>query len=144
MRVREQLHVLFGVRPEETPAALAEALQKQTKDRLAIFACSGRMELRLTGFPMPCAHMHSCQKVLISSLRKRRPNTCIRQFLACLDDVREQTRLVDKLFEFFSSQRRDEYERTQAVLSALRVATVEGLATEAMRTALRRVRRPQP
>ena len=86
-------------------------------------------------FPMPVAYA-TAAKSFDQLIEERRPNTCIRQFLACLDDVREQTRLVDKLFEFFSSQRRDEYERTQAVLSALRVATAEGLATEAMRTAL--------
>ena len=134
MRAREQLHVLFGVRPEETPAALAEALQKQAKDRLAMLHTVAEW-VRLTGFPMPVAYA-TAAKSFDQLIEERRPNTCIRQFLACLDDVREQTRLVDKLFEFFSSQRRDEYERTQAVLSALRVATAEGLATEAMRTAL--------
>ena len=43
---------------------------------------------------------------------------------------------MDKLHEFFSSQRRDEYERAQSVLGALQAAVAEGLATDAMRTAL--------
>src|SRR5207247_2015513 len=55
MRAREQLHVLFGVRPEETPAALAEALQKQTKDRLAMLHTVAEW-VRLTGFPLPVAY----------------------------------------------------------------------------------------
>src|SRR5262249_49339466 len=54
MRAREQLHVLFGVRPEETPAALTEALQKQLKDRLARLHTVAEW-VRLTSFPVPVA-----------------------------------------------------------------------------------------
>jgi hypothetical protein len=134
MRAREQLHVLFGVRPEETPAALAEALQKQLKDRLARLHTVAEW-VRLTSFPVPGAYTMAAQS-FEQLVEERRPNTCIRQFLARLDDVCEQVRLADRLFEFFSSQRRDEYERAQTLLSALRVATTEGLATEPMRIAL--------
>jgi len=134
MRAREQLHVLFSVRPEETPVALAEALQKQLKDRLARLHTVAEW-VRLTSFPVPGAYTMAAQS-FEQLVEERRPNTCIRQFLARLDDVCEQVRLADRLFEFFSSQRRDEYERAQTLLSALRVATTEGLATEPMRTAL--------
>jgi hypothetical protein len=134
MRTREQLHVLFGVRPEETPAALAEALQQQLKDRLARLHTVAEW-IRLTSFPVPGAYTLATQS-FEQLVEERRPNTCIRQFLAHLDDVGEQVRLADRLFEFFSSQCRDEYERAQTVLSALRVAAAEGLATAAMRTSL--------
>jgi hypothetical protein len=134
MRAREQLHVLFGVRPEETPATLAEALQKQLQDRLARLHTVAEW-VRLTSFPVPVAYTMAAQS-FEQLVEERRPNTCIRQFLARLDDVCEQVRLTDRLFEFFSSQRRDEYERAQTLLSALRVATTEGLATEPMHTAL--------
>jgi hypothetical protein len=43
---------------------------------------------------------------------------------------------VDKQHEFFSSQRREEYERGQTVISTLGTAAGEGLATDPMRTAL--------
>jgi hypothetical protein len=134
MLAREQLHVLFGVRPEETPAALAEALQKQLQDRLTMIRTMAEW-VRLTGFPVPSAYALTADR-FEELIEERRPNTSIRQFLAGLDDVRELVRLVDQLHEFFSTQRRDEYERTQAVISTLQAAVAEGLATDAMRTAL--------
>jgi hypothetical protein len=134
MLAREQLHVLFGVRPEETPAALAEALQKQLQDRVTMLRAMAEW-VRLIGFPVPSSHASAADS-FAALIEERRPNTSIRQFLERLDDVRERVRLVDKLHEFFSSQRRDEYERAQTVISTLRAAAAEGLATDAMRTAL--------
>jgi hypothetical protein len=134
MLAREQLHVLFGVRPEETPAALAEALQKQLQDRLAMLRAMAEW-VRLTGFPLPSAYALAADS-FAALIEERRPNTSIRQFVGGLDDVRERVRLVDELHEFFSSQRRDEYERAQTVISTLQTAAAEGLATDAMRTAL--------
>jgi hypothetical protein len=134
MLAREQLHVLFGVRPEETPAALAEALQKQLQDRLVMLHTMGEW-VRLTRFAVPAAYALAADS-FEELIEERRPNTCIRQFLARVDDVRERVRLVDKLYEFFSSQRREEYERAQPLLGALQAAIAEGLATDAMRTVL--------
>jgi hypothetical protein len=129
MLAREQLHVLFGVRPEETPAA-----QKQLQDRLTMLRTMAEW-VRLTRFPVPSAYALAADG-FEELIEERRPNTSIREFLAQLDDVRERVKLVDKLHEFFSSQRRDEYERAQPVLGALQTAVAEGLATDAMRTAL--------
>ncbi len=134
VRAREQIHVLFGARPEETPAALAETVQQKLQDRLAVLR--GLAEwVRLTGFPVPAIYATAAES-FERLAEERRPNTCVRQFLAHLEEVREQVRVVDRLEAFFSSPRREEYERAQALVSALRAAQAEGLATEAMRTAL--------
>ncbi len=53
-----------------------------------------------------------------------------------LEEVSEEVRVADRLQAFFSSPRREEYERAQAMVSALRAAMAEGLASEPMRTAV--------
>jgi hypothetical protein len=134
MGAREQLHVLFDLRPEETPAALAEALQGQLQERLLQLRTMAEWA-RLTAFPVPAAYASTAES-FAQLVEERRPNTCIRQFLERLDQVGEQARLVDRLYDFFTSKRRDEYERAQPALTALRAAAAERLATDAMRTAL--------
>src|SRR5262249_10366279 len=120
MGAREQLHVLFGVRPEETPAALAEAVQGQLQERLLRLRTMAEWT-RLTAFPAPAAYA-STGESFAQLVEERRPNTCIRHFLERLDEIGEQVRLVDRLYDFFTSVRRDEYERAQPALTALRAA----------------------
>ena len=134
MRAREQMHVLFGARPEETPAALAETLQQKLQDRLAALRRLAEW-VRLTGFPTPAAYATAAES-FERLIEERRPNTCVRQFLARLEEISEQVRIADRLDAFFASPRREEYERAQAMVSALRAALAEDLATELMRTAL--------
>jgi hypothetical protein len=134
MRAREQMYALFGARPEETPAALAETLQQQLHERLTTLRELAEW-VRLTGFPAPAAYAPAAES-FERLVEERRPNTCVRQFLARLEEVSEQVRVADRLQAFCSSPRREEYERAQAMIDALRAALAEGLATEPMRTAV--------
>jgi hypothetical protein len=134
MRAREQMHLLFNARPEETPAALAETLQQKLQEHLAALRELAEW-VRLTGFPTPSAYTTAAES-FEKLVEERRPNTCVRQFLTHLDEVSEQIRVTARLHAFFSSPHRDEYERARTLVSALRQAVDEGLATEPMRIAL--------
>ncbi len=135
MRAREQLHLLFGTKPDETPAALAEAL----RTRLQAHRAKVR-ELdpwvRLMKFPTPPA-LATAEESFRRLVEESRPNSGIRDFLDRLDEVVAQVRAVDHLDAFYTSDRRQAFEAAQPLLAQLRTAIHEGLATDRMVTAVR-------
>jgi hypothetical protein len=162
MKAREVVQRLFGLRPEETPAALAQALREQFEARARAVRETAEW-VRLTAFPVPSPCLGAEDR--IAAVRdEARPNRCVRSFLGGIhetaaafaaDDrlkafyprVRDEAtdlaatvRAVDELRAFFGDHRRGEFERLQRILPQLEGLSEGGGAPEAVEVLLKEYR----
>ena len=157
MKAREMIQRLFGMRPEETPAALAQAVREQTEKR-ALALRETTEWVRLTGFPVPAACEGATDRITAVQ-QETRPNRCVRAFLGGIRetaaifaqeerlktfypripdeaDLVATVRAVDALRDFFADHRRGEYERVRQILPQLDSLAESGEAPESITTFL--------
>jgi|GEM_PF-812714 len=161
MKAREMIQRLFGIRPEETPAALAQTIREQVDERIGILKETAEW-VRLTGFPVPKGFQNAAER--LSDFKQPRPNKTVRAFLSglreametlaqdehlkafypenppCDMDLAELIRTVDDLHGFFSDHRRFEFERLKRVMPQLEILSAEPDSPEAPRTLLKEYR----
>jgi hypothetical protein len=107
-RAREQVHLIFGVHPQETPSAIAEALEEKIKERLVEHR---RVSGWVQGAQFPVSQAFArAPEVLTNLIESKRPNKIVQTFLASLDAVQKSVRAVDELATFYDSPRRHEFD----------------------------------
>jgi hypothetical protein len=158
MKGREMVQRLFEARPDETPAALAQAIRQQLEERVRAIRETTEW-VRLTSFPAPAACKGATER-LAAVQQETRPNRCVRAFLGGIHetatvfggderlkgfypplpgpdvDLAATVRAVDALHGFFSDHRRGEFERLRAILPQLEPLARDGAAPEGVTTLL--------
>jgi hypothetical protein len=106
-RAREEVELIFGIKPQETPSSIAEILEKKINELVDEHR---HLKAWVEGSQFPVSETFiKAPDTLNEIVNIKRPNTIVKKFLENLEGVRESVAIINNLAKFYDSPDRKKF-----------------------------------
>jgi hypothetical protein len=106
-KAREEVELIFGVKPHETPSSIAEILEKKINELLDDHR---HLKAWLEGSQFPVDDTFiKAPETLNEIVNIKRPNTIVKKFLEKLEELRKSVATINNLAKFYDSSDRKKF-----------------------------------
>jgi hypothetical protein len=106
-KAREEVELIFGIKPQETPSSIAEILEKKI-DELVDEHHHLKAWVEGSQFPVSDTFIKA-PDTLNEIINIKRPNTIVKKFLENLEGVRKSVASINMLIKFYDSPDRKKF-----------------------------------